>query len=78
MVRCLEQGMVDLAKKLGYKAVIALNTSPVTQHIATDELGYERLESIQINKYKSPRTNRPAFPITNNEIVVTVDAKFLQ
>ena len=67
--------MVDLAKKLGYKAVIGLNTSPVTQHIATDELGYVRLQTIQVNEYISPRTNQPAFPITNNEVVVTVDAK---
>ena len=78
MVKCLEQGMIHLAKTLGYKAVICLNSSPVTQHIAVNELGYERLEKIQVNKYISPRTNLQAFPITNDDIVVTIDAKFLK
>ena len=53
MVKRLEQGMIDMAKTLGYKAVICLNSSPVTQHVAVHELGYERLETIQVNKYIS-------------------------
>ena len=77
-MRCLEQGMVELATSLGYKAIICLNTSPVTQHIATNELGYVRLETIQVNKHVSPRTNQQAFPIKNDNIVVTVDAKYLE
>ena len=77
-MKCLEQGMIDMAKMLGYKAVICLNSSPVTQHVAVHELGYERLETIQVNKYISPRTNLQAFPIANDDIVVTIDSKFLK
>ena len=70
--------MVDLATKLGYKAIICLNTNPVTQHVAVNELGYKRLKTIQINKHVSSRTNKLAFPVANDDIVVTVDANFLQ
>ena len=70
--------MVDLATDLGYKAIICLNSGPVTQHLAVNELGYVRLETIQVNKHFNPRTNRQTFPIENDDIVVTIDAKFLQ
>ena len=78
MVQCLEQGMVNLAKKLGYKAVICMNTNPVTQHIAVNEIGYKRLKTIQVNQYVSARTSTKIFPVVNDEIVVTIDGKFLQ
>ena len=70
--------MVDLATKLGYKAIICLNTSPVTQHISVNDLGYTRLKTLQVNKYVSTRTKKKVFPIANDDIVATIDAKFLQ
>ena len=78
MVQYLEKGMVDLAKGLGYKAVICMNTNPVTQHVAVSELGYKRLKAIQINQHVSARTKTKMFPVANDEIIVTIDGKFLQ
>ena len=69
--------MVDLANERGYKAVICMNTNPVTQHIAVNELGYKRLKTIQVNKHISARTKRKMFPVSNDEVIVTIDAKFL-
>ena len=69
--------MVDLANKNGYKAIICLNSSPVTQHLAVNELGYERLKTLQINQHVSSRTKQKLFPIVNDEVVVTIDGKFL-
>ena len=70
--------MVELAKERGYKVVICMNTNPVTQYVAVNELGYKRLKTIQVNQHINARTKKKMFPVANNEIVVTIDGKYLQ
>lgn len=77
VAKSLESGIVKLAGTLGYKAVVCMNSSPVTQHLAINDLGYKRLRELQVNRYIIPHTGKKLFPDANDELVVTVAAKIL-
>jgi hypothetical protein len=46
ITKALEEAIVDVAKREGFKAIVGMNTGSVTQHIAVNS-GYERFETIQ-------------------------------
>jgi len=46
IVKALEEAIVEVAKREGFQAIIAMNAAIVTQHIAINS-GYERVETTQ-------------------------------
>ncbi|XP_026745827.1 uncharacterized protein LOC113507173 [Trichoplusia ni] len=57
-IRALENATMDIAKERGFKGVFTTNTSPLTQQLGTDVLGYQTLLDYQINQYVDPNGER--------------------
>ena len=75
VAKALEEENVRLAKALGYKVIVGMNTGPVTQHLALTN-GYQRLETVPINSWVSSSGRRP-FSDVSDDVVVTIDAFWL-
>ncbi len=71
----LEEENLRLAKRLGFKAILSMNTGPVTQHLAIKNR-YERLEEIQINQFVSSSGER-IFASVSDDVKVTIDLYWL-
>nr|XP_049705072.1 zwittermicin A synthase ZmaJ [Helicoverpa armigera] len=57
-IRALENATMTLAKETGFRGVFTTNTSPLTQQLGTDVLGYQTLLDYQINQYVDPNGDR--------------------
>jgi len=75
IVKALEEGAGALAKREGFKAIIGLNASRVTQHVANSK-GYQRFETIQVNTWVNKDGIRP-FAKAADHVVMTIDYMWL-
>lgn len=57
-IRALENATMNIAKDRGFLGVFTTNTSPLTQQLGTDVLGYQTLLDYQINQYVDPNGDR--------------------
>ncbi|XP_075986669.1 nonribosomal peptide synthetase ebony [Anticarsia gemmatalis] len=57
-IRALENATMNIASERGFKGVFTTNTSPLTQQLGTDVLGYKTLLDYQINQYVDPSGER--------------------
>ncbi|KAJ8715460.1 hypothetical protein PYW07_009942 [Mythimna separata] len=57
-IRALENATMNVAKERGFLGVFTTNTSPLTQQLGTDVLGYQTLLDYQINQYVDPNGDR--------------------
>ncbi|KAH9629901.1 hypothetical protein HF086_008192 [Spodoptera exigua] len=57
-IRALEHATMNIAKERGFHGVFTTNTSPLTQQLGTDVLGYQTLLDYQINQYVDPNGDR--------------------
>lgn len=68
----IEAENINQAKSNGFKYIMANNTSPLTQQLATNVFGYEVATDIQLNKWTDENGNRPYInaPDTNRIVLV--------
>lgn len=58
VVQFMEDEILEVAQRAGFKGVVATNTSPLTQQLATHVHGYETLLDYQLNQYLAPDGTR--------------------
>nr|NP_001298393.1 tyrocidine synthase 3 [Papilio polytes]BAJ07596.1 Ebony [Papilio polytes] len=57
-IRALEHGTMRIARDRRFHGVFTTNTSPLTQQLGTDVLGFQTLLDYQINEYIDPNGDR--------------------
>lgn len=67
----MEVENIKQAKANGFKYIMASNTNPLTQQLATNVFGYKVYKDLQVNQYTDVNGNRP-FPNApdNNHVVL--------
>lgn len=58
-IRALEHATIRLARDRGFAGVFTTNTSPLTQQLGTDVLGFKTLLDFQINTYVDANGEKP-------------------
>ncbi|XP_077302857.1 nonribosomal peptide synthetase ebony [Arctopsyche grandis] len=59
VIQFMEEELVQIAKKKGYIGIFTTNTSPLTQQLGSDILGYETLLDYQVNQFVSSTGRTP-------------------
>lgn len=73
----MEQEIVKLATTKGFKGIFTTNTSPLTQHLCQNVLGYETLLEVLANQYVDHTGEKP-FVKAPDEVKALVMHKSLE
>ncbi|KYM95748.1 PREDICTED: mycosubtilin synthase subunit C-like [Cyphomyrmex costatus] len=69
-IRYMEEYCLQFAKQTEYSGIFTTNTSPLTQQLGIDVLGYETIQVYQVNKYETSNGNKPFGKAPNSQVVI--------
>lgn len=70
VIQKMEEENISLAKRKGYEGVLSTNTSPLTQQLGSNFLGYRTLVDYQVNKYVSSDGSKPFLKAPDSQRVI--------
>ncbi|XP_018403118.1 PREDICTED: tyrocidine synthase 1-like isoform X2 [Cyphomyrmex costatus] len=70
VMKQMEEYCLQLAKQKEYIGIFTTNTSPLTQQLGTDVLGYETMQIYQVNKYETPDGYKPFGKAPDSQVVI--------
>ncbi|EGI63523.1 PREDICTED: N-(5-amino-5-carboxypentanoyl)-L-cysteinyl-D-valine synthase isoform X1 [Acromyrmex echinatior] len=70
VMKHMEEYCLQFAKQKEYIGIFTTNTSPLTQQLGTDVLGYETMQIYQVNKYETPEGYKPFGKAPDNQVII--------